>query len=451
MKPVYVIGHKNPDIDAIASAIAYARLKSKLNHGAFVPAAAGEVNAETRFVLDFFALEPPELVTDVGTKVEDLLEDEAVFSVPPETTLREAGRLIRVHNIKTLPVVDSKARLLGLLTVGDVAQIYLDRLGQEEEDPQKVVSVLSSVLSTKVSEIMKTQNLVLFEKSETVEEAKKQMLATRYRNYPVVDEENRLAGIISRHHLLQMKRKKVILVDHNEKKQAVEGIEEAEILEIIDHHRVGDLQTVSPIFFRNEPVGATSTLVAELYRQHGVEVEPPVAGLLLSGILSDTMIFRSPTTTGKDKEIAKYLGKIAGLEPESWGKEIFRRAVRVEDEPIQNTVLQDLKEYQHGDLVFAISQVETIDLDALRKRKRDILEAMEGICNKRGYHLLLLMVTDVFAEGTELFAAGPRKEIAASAFSLPLEQETVFLKGVMSRKKQVVPLIYKVLAEQSLF
>ncbi len=450
MRPVYVIGHKNPDTDAVASAMAYAALKSSLNSGSYAAAAAGDLNDETSFVLEFLGLDLPEIVTDVGTKVEDLLDEEPLLFASPEMTLKEAGQFMRSHNIKTLPVVDGNCKLLGLLTVGDLAEIYLERLGTNEKDAQRVMTALASILSTRVGEIMRTQNLVLFEKTETVEEAKKQMLATRFRNYPVVDEDNRLLGMISRHHLLQMKRKKVILVDHNEKKQAVEGIEEAEIIEIIDHHRVGDLQTVSPIFFRNEPVGATSTLITEIYQQHEAAIEPSVAGLLLAGILSDTMVFRSPTTTARDRHAAQYLGSIAGLEPEAWGKEILRRTVRWEEQPVYDIVVRDLKEYQHGEEVFAISQVETIDLDALRAKARDIAATMEEICEKRGYRLLLLMVTDVFAEGTELFAAGPGKGLAATAFGLPLEKGSVFLKGIMSRKKQVVPVIYKVLTEQSL-
>jgi len=450
MKPIYVIGHKNPDIDAVASAVAYAVLKSRTASGSFVPAVAGEINAETRFVLDYCGISPPVLVTDVGTKVEDLLEDEPPVVVRPDATLMEVGNLLRLGQAKTLPVVDDNLRLLGLLTVGDVAQIYLDALGSLHPDTSKTPEILAGILARKVAGVMKTRDLVLFERLETVDEAKKQMLMTRFRNYPVVDEENRLLGMISRYHLLQMKRKKLILVDHNEKKQAVDGVEEAEILEIVDHHRVGDLQTVSPIFFRNEPVGATSTLVAGLYGEHGLDLDQSLAALLLAGILSDTMIFKSPTTTAKDRRTAAHLAQIAGLNPEEWGREIFRRTTHDENQSPVELITEDLKEYQYGDISFAIAQVETIDLRAFQARRNSIVEAMEEMCTRRGYQLMLLMVTDIFKEGTELLAAGAKKDVAERAFVDPLQGGSAFLKGVMSRKKQVVPVIYKILAEQQL-
>lgn len=450
-KRVYVIGHKNPDVDAVASAIAYAGLKSAAAEGReYVAAVAGELNAETRFVLEYLGLERPALVTDVGTKVEDLLEEGTPVSVRPESTLLEVGNLLRTRDIKTLPVVDDNSRLLGLLTVGDVAQIYLDNLGHRRTDIARAPEILSKILSSKVAGVMKTRNLVLFERSETVDEAKKQMLATRFRNYPVVDEDNRLLGMISRYHMLQMKRKQVILVDHNEKKQAVEGIEEAEILEIVDHHRVGDLQTISPIFFRNEPVGATCTLVAGLYHENGVVPDKAMAGLLLAGILSDTMIFKSPTTTAKDRRIAGYLAEKAGLSVDDWGREIFRRTGHQDLTDSGEVIREDLKEYQHGDITFAISQVETIDLQAFKAVQPVTREAMEKLCARHGYQLMLLMVTDIFKEGTELLAAGPKKEIVEKAFGRPLQEGGIFLEGVMSRKKQVVPVIYKILAEENM-
>lgn len=449
MKPIYVIGHKNPDVDAVVSAIAYARLKTYTTNGNYVAAAAGELNPESRFILQHLGFKAPALVTDVGAKVEDLLDEELPTSIHPDATLVEVGNLLRAGRIKTLPVVDNNSRLLGLLTVGDVAQIYLDTLGNGEVNLRQTPELLVSILSRKVGEVMKTRGLMLFERRETVDEAKKQMLMTRYRNYPVVDEDNRFLGMISRYHLLQMKRKKVILVDHNEKTQAVEGIEEAEILEIVDHHRVGDLQTIAPIFFRNEPVGATSTLVAECYQDYGLVLEPDLAGLLLAGILSDTMIFRSPTTTAKDRRVAAHLADLAGLDVQEWGKEIFRRTGHQDLDDLAGLIREDLKEYQHGNTAFAISQVETVDLQAFRYRQPDIREALEELCTRRGYRLMLLMVTDIFEEGTELLAAGTKKDVVEKAFGHPLEDGSIFLQGVMSRKKQVVPVIYKILAEEN--
>ncbi|MEN6328470.1 MAG: putative manganese-dependent inorganic diphosphatase, partial [Syntrophomonas sp.] len=264
MKPIYVIGHKNPDVDCVASAIAYQTYKKLIDQGPYIAAAAGEINDELRYVLDYLDFDEPLVVKNVGTTVEDLLEDKPAVNVSGDMTLLELSNLMRREKLKTVPVLDENQRFLGLLTIGDMAMIFMDNLG-DGQNIEKSPDRLRRILETKVAGIMKTRDLMLFEKDEALDEVRKQMLATRFRNYPVVDGQNHFLGLISRYNLLDMKRKKVILVDHNEKKQAVDGIEEAEILEIVDHHRVGDLQTLSPIFFHNEPVGSTSTLVAELF------------------------------------------------------------------------------------------------------------------------------------------------------------------------------------------
>jgi len=306
------------------------------------------------------------------------------------------------------------------------------------------------LLDKKVTDIMKTRDLILFEKDEAAEEARKLMLSTRFRNYPVVDEENRFLGIISRYHLLNMRRKKLILVDHNEKKQAVDGVEEAEILEIVDHHRVGDLQTISPIYFHNEPVGSTSTLVAEKFINMKLALSRNLAGLLLSGILSDTMLFKSPTTTGKDLSIAAKLQEISGLEPLSWGKAIFENSHQLDKRDDEELILEDLKEYSSEELIFAISQIETVDLASFSRRKTSLLKSMQEICERKAYAFICLMVTGILEEGTELLFAGEKSSLVERAFGLHSEKGEIFLRGVMSRKKQVVPVIYEALRQQNL-
>lgn len=219
---------------------------------------------------------------------------------------------------------------------------------------------------------MKTRDLVLFESREPVAEARKHMMASRFRNYPVVNEENRYLGMISRYDLpLGMKRRKVILVDHNEQKQAVDGVEEAEILEIIGHHRVGSLQTTMPIYFHNEPVGSTCTLVAETFLNNSVYFSPDLAGLMLAGIVSDTMIFKSPTTTAKDRRVAAGLEKWRGCLPWNGVKEIYSTS-HLEQHSEEKLISEDLKEYVSGDTVFAIAQVEikTVDLGRLSQRRK---------------------------------------------------------------------------------
>lgn len=449
MKPVYVIGHKNPDMDSIASAIAYKVFKQSTADGLYIAAAASDISEDVKALLEELNFDLPMVLRDVRTRVEDLLEENKPLYVSTDTSLMELVNLIRRNDLKTIPVLDDRERFLGLLTIGDVAMIFMNALGSGR-DIDKSPEILRSILDNKVSDIMKTRELVLFEKDEAVDEAKKQMLSTRYRNYPVVDEENRFLGMISRYNLLQMKRKRLILVDHNEKKQAVEGIEEADILEIIDHHRVGDLQTIWPIYFRNEPVGSTSTLIAEMFLAQGIFLSQDLATLLMSGIMSDTMIFKSPTTTRRDQQVAMRLKEICNLDPVEWGKHIFEKTGHLDGQSNKDILCSDMKEYVSGGLTFAISQVETIDLKKFADRRSDILELMEKICRENGYAVMCLMATDILEEGTDMIVAGEKKAVVESAFEHDHHAGSIYLKGVMSRKKQVVPVIYEALRKETM-
>lgn len=447
MKPVYVIGHKNPDVDSVAAAISYKVYKQSTDKGVYIAAAAGELKDELKKLLDHLEFEHPMILSNVGTTVEDLLEEERSLYINADTTLVELGNIMRNNKLKTVPVLDEKQKFLGLITIGDVAMIYLEALGTGR-DIDNSPEILRQILAKKASTIMRSRNLVLFEKDEKAEEAKKMMLSTRFRNYPVVDDDNRYLGMISRYNLLQMKRKQVILVDHNEKKQAVEGIEEAEILEIIDHHRVGDLQTIFPIYFHNEPVGSTSTLVADKFLANKVFLANNLAALLLSGIMTDTMIFKSPTTTAKDKRVAQELQNICGLDAVEWGKKLFAESSRVDKQTDLELISEDLKEYVSATTMFAISQVETIDLDHFAERRKNLIATMENLCAQNGYALMCLMVTDIFEEGTELIVAGELKNLVEEEFQHDHIKGGIFLKGVLSRKKQVVPVIYEMLRKQ---
>lgn len=444
MKPVYVIGHKNPDIDSVAAAISYKVYKQVTDAGIYVAAAAGELSEDIISLLNELEFESPLVLENVRTTVEDLLEDKDITYATTDMSIMELGNLMRKHDIKTIPVLNEDRKFLGLLTVGDLAMIFMDHLGggkDIEESPR----ILREIFNHKVADIMKTRDLVLFEKDEAVSEVRKQMLSTRYRNYPVVDEHNRYLGMISRYNLLEMKRKKLILVDHNERKQAVNGIEEAEVLEIVDHHRIGDVETISPIYFRNEPVGSTCTLIGSMFLENKLYISNNLAGLMLSGILSDTMIFKSPTTTEKDQRIAQKLGEFSGLDLFNWGKKIFTNSDHFENSTDEELINEDLKEYKSGNTVFAISQIETIDFEKFSKRKTNLVKTMDEICGKRNYAFMCLMVTDIMEEATELIISGERSYLVEQAFGNTNLDRSIFLKGVMSRKKQVVPVLYEAL------
>lgn len=450
MKPIYIIGHKNPDIDSIAAAISYKFYKQSTDEGIYIAAAAGDLNEEINFVLEKFNFEPPQIIRNVYTKVNDLLDTTEIIYATIDMTVMELGNIMQKHNIKTMPVLDDQHKFLGLLTIGDLAMIFMDNLGQGR-NLDKTPEILGNILNLKVADIMQTRGLALFEKDETVEEVRKNMLATRFRNYPVVDQENRFLGMISRYNLLDMKRKKIILVDHNERKQAVEGIEQAEVLEIIDHHRVGDIETISPIYFKNEPVGSTCTLIAEMFLDKKMFINKDLAGLMLSGLLSDTMIFRSPTTTTRDTRMANKLSEIAGIDAIELGKEMFDNTSLLDKLSDVELVSQDLKEYTSSNTVFAISQIETVDSNRIVNRKAGFKKAMEKICKNYDYAFMCLMVTDIIAEGTELIVSGDKSILVEDAFkSSSSSEETIFLKGIMSRKKQVVPVLYEVLRKATI-
>jgi len=321
-----------------------------------------------------------------------------------------------------------------------MAMLFLEQLGAETnlaENP----GILSRLLSLRVGDIMKSQDLVLFEKDDTIEEVRRSMLNSRYRNYPVVGDQHRFLGMISRHHLLAMRRKQVILVDHNESKQAVDGIEEAEIVEIIDHHRVGDLQTLAPIYFYNQPVGSTCTLIAEHFFNHEVPLARSYAGLMLAGLMTDTMLFKSPTTTAKDRMIAAKLEQISGLNSLQWGKDILQKGTSFHEEDETSIITSDLKEYQQDQLLFAVAQVEILELHQLHRRQQGLRQAMEELCQSRAYDFMCLMVTAILEESTELIIAGPQAEFGEEACRSQARQGIITLPGVMSRKKQVVPVI----------
>ncbi len=447
MKPVYILGHKHPDMDSIAAAISYKIFKDIQGPDHYIAAAAGELNEESVFVLNHLGFEPPEIIRDVRSKAEDILDQEKALYVHADTTLAQLAAQVREEQLKTIPVLDEKKQLLGLFTIGDVAMLYMNAL-DPEKDISHSVKQLREFLDLPVSKIMKSRDLILFESTESIDDVKKMMLSTRYRNYPVVDETNRLLGMISRYHLLNLKRKRVILVDHNESKQAVEGIEEAEILEIIDHHRVGDLQTTQPILFHNEPVGSTCTLIAEMFFKHTIDINANLAGLMLAGIVADTMIFKSPTTTLKDKAIARKLEVASGLDALQWGYRIFETTTKSELKTEYEIINEDLKEYSSGSMTFAIAQIETMGRENFSRRKVELIDTMNLILRENGYGFLCLMVTDIYQGETELMMVGGKSDLIARAFGQKMIEHSIFLRGIMSRKKQVVPLLFEALRQE---
>jgi manganese-dependent inorganic pyrophosphatase len=293
--------------------------------------------------------------------------------------------------------------------------------------------------SIPISYVMTKDNILSFSTEDFVDEIKDVMLETRYRSYPVVDLENKVIGTISRYHLISQNRKKVILVDHNERTQSVHGLEDAEVLEIIDHHRIADIQTGNPIYFRNEPVGSTSTIVASIFFENGIRPSKKVAGLLSAAIISDTLLFKSPTSTNVDQLMLKRLSEIACIDVESFAKEMFKAGTSLKGRTVGEIFHQDFKTFTLNGLKIGVSQTSTMDLEGFSEMKNDMLNLMDKKALENNFDLLIFMLTDILKGGSELLIAGEEKEIVNRAFNVKLNSPSIYLPGTLSRKKQVIP------------
>ncbi|AJQ28238.1 MULTISPECIES: putative manganese-dependent inorganic diphosphatase [Pelosinus] len=532
-KPTYVVGHRNPDTDSICSAIGYAYFQQVRGVNA-VAARVGKINSETKFVLETLGFTPPELITDLYPRVKDIMQSEVV-TAGPKDTLRDLGRIMRQHKVKSVPVVDEKRFMTGVVTVGDLANLYFDELQMQDLSQagvdfagvlkalegkllcgdnlerkvagrvhiaagshsliQKFVSANDIVLvgdrknaqltcldcsisclvvtgNVKVDEeviqkaaglgilviasahdtytcarlinqsipleMVMRKEVITFKPTDLVTDIKKIVADTNYRVYPVV-ENGKLVGAIHRDKLIVQERTKVILVDHNESGQAVEGIEEAQIIEIIDHHRLGGLQTSEPIFIRHEPVGCTATIVANMYWHRNITIPQNIAGLLLAAILSDTVLFKSPTCTEKDQRTARQLAELAQLDVFEFGMSILKAGASIKGMSTADIIANDIKEFQIGDYRMTIGQISVMDADEVLSIKEELQQSMEALRQKENYDMVLLMVTDILNEGTHLVYIGQPVSLLKQAFGSEGKDRVLYLPGVMSRKKQIIP------------
>lgn len=302
------------------------------------------------------------------------------------------------------------------------------------------------VQSVPVEYVMAKENIVSFTNNDLVDDIKDAMAQTRFRSYPVIDENDRVLGMVARYHLISKHKKKVIQVDHNERGQSVDGLEDAEVLEIIDHHRVADIQTSNPIFFRNEPIGSTSTIVAKCFFERGLTPSKTAAGLLCSAIISDTLLFRSPTCTPQDEEICRRLAEIAGISSvEDYAKEMFKAGTSLKGKTVEQIFNQDYKPFSIEDIKVGIAQVNTMDIDGFMPLKEEMLAYMNEKAKESSLDMVMLLLTDIITEGSQVLVVGERSDIAEKAFNSTLVDNTAFLPGVLSRKKQVVPPVTNVI------
>lgn len=536
---VNVIGHTNPDTDSLCSAIAYAYLKTEVTGGRYAARRAGQINAESKFVLEYFQVEVPDYLGDVRTQVMDI-DVNRVQGVGEDISIKKAWEIMKEDMLQTLPIVDEKGSLKGLLTIEDIAKSYMDvydsRIIANSHTPiQNIVETLNGELihgdaqeriqsgkcliaaanpdlmesyiekddivilgnryesqlcaiemgarcivvcdgamvsytigklaesrgcyiiktpydtftasrlinqSIPIGFFMKRENLVTFGLGEFLDDIRETMAKKRYRDFPILDWSGNYFGMISRRSLLGARKKKVIMVDHNEPSQAVDGIEEAQILEIIDHHRIGSIETMGPVYFRNQPLGCTATIIYKMFQEFSVEIPKKIAGLLCSAILSDTLIFRSPTCTQEDRDAVQELAGIAQIEPEEYAAEMFQAGSNLAVKSPEEIFYQDFKKFELGELTLGVGQINSMTAEELEGIKDKMIPYLQKALQEHEVEMIYFMLTNIMEESTELLYAGNGAlELARKAFSLPADTETILLKNTVSRKKQLIPAI----------
>ncbi|MDO4324995.1 MAG: putative manganese-dependent inorganic diphosphatase [bacterium] len=296
--------------------------------------------------------------------------------------------------------------------------------------------------SMPISYFMKTDSLITFDESDFIDDIRDVMASVRHRDFPILDKNGKYLGMISRRNLLGARGKQVIMVDHNEKNQAVDGVESSEILEIIDHHKLGAVETMTPVFFRNQPLGCTATIIYQMYQENGIEIEKPIAGLLCSAIISDTLLFRSPTCTVVDKMAAQALAEIAGIEMEKYAADMFAAGSNLKSKTDAEIFNQDFKQFTVGKVTFGVGQISSLNEDELDELKDRLEPYLQEVYGQRGLDMMFFMLTNILNQETRLLCVGNGAvKLIANAFHAEPDDQSVLLPGVVSRKKQLIPTI----------
>lgn len=294
--------------------------------------------------------------------------------------------------------------------------------------------------SIPVKYFMTKEHLSTFHINDYLEEVRDVMSKKRYRDFPVIDKKGRFAGFISRRRLLKPRRKQVVLVDHNERTQAVDGIEEADILEIIDHHRIGNLETMGPVYFRNQPLGCTATIICQMYQESQITPSKETAGLLCAAIISDTLLFQSPTCTPMDEATARTLSQIAGINIDEFAKEMFKAGSNLANKSVSEICFQDFKEFHVNELTFGVGQINSMSREELQEIQEKVSPELSKVLKESGLDMVFFMLTNIVDQSTELLCCGTSaRKTVIDAFEIPEDVERIVLNGVVSRKKQLIP------------
>lgn len=529
----YIFGHKNPDTDSVTAAISLSYLKNQLGEDT-EPRVLGEINKESKYVLDYFGIKHPKILSDVKVQIKDVPFRRDIM-VDENESIYEAYTYMVDNSITGIPVVRDKKKFVGYVSLKEIAtdsirgdfdylnasynnilkviegkeilrfdedlkgtiiaatfgsEIFvsstkIDRdsivivgsrkyildycinkkarliilVGNQELNEQefevakknKVNIIMTSKHSFEVSKliglsnyikgIVRNETPVTFDMNDYLTDFFEVSNKLKHTNYPIVDNKGNCNGLLRLIDVNSYDRKKVILVDHNEIKQSVDGLNEATILEIVDHHAIGSLTTNSPISFRNMILGSSCSIIYHLYKEAGVKIPKDIAGIMLAGILSDTLILKSPTATDTDRQIVAELSKISELDYEKFGFEMLKAGSSLKDLSIEEIVFYDYKEFEANDMSFGIGQVLTLDYEDVLNKKDEFVEFLDNTCKIKGFKLIALFITDIVTNGSYVLYSLNAEKILALAYDKSDMCEGYYLPGVISRKKQMVPKI----------
>lgn len=437
---IYVVGHINPDTDSVASAMGYAWLLRERDGANTVAARAGALNPQTSWVLKTLGLEPPLLLTDASPRFESVMH--RLDSISPEAQLGMAWTLAsRTGGLA--PIVNEDGTPYGIINGLSLFQYFTDILGPRPGD-----ATVREMMSAPCKDAANT-SVPKFQSNAHIRDSLNRILRAEIDDYWVVDENGLYLGVARQRHILNPPRLKIILVDHNEPRQSIAALEEAELLEILDHHRLGNPYTHQPIRFTVDVVGSTSTLVAEQATEAGLSAPPAIAGALLSGLLSDTLILTSPTTTARDKAAAERLARWAfvggsplkGETIESFGKAVLSAGAGLSNRKPEEVVSTDIKPFEGGGFKFAVAQAEVTDIMQLGEHLDPLKHALDDLRDKRGLDFVMLLITDVVRGSSRLIISQPAPPILSDLPYPPLPDGTRDAPGVVSRKKQLLPVV----------
>ena len=545
-KTIIVIGHKNPDTDSICSAICYADLKSKITNETYVAKRAGHLNEETQYVLKKYNIPVPEYIKDVRPQVSDI-DIRRTEGVSKDISVKDAWTKMKELNVVTLPITYKK-RLIGLITIGDIAKSYFEVydstiLSTAKTRFQNIVDTLNgTVITGDINEVFtkgkvviaaanpdmmenyieegdivilgnryeaqlcaiemeakciivcegagisktitkvanerdciiistsydtytvarlinqsmpieflmrkKEDGVISFNTDDFIEDIQGILAKKRHRDFPIEDNKNNYIGMISRRNLLSAGKKQIILVDHNERGQAISGVETAQILEIIDHHRIGSIETVTPVFFRNQPLGCTATIICQMYHENNIEIPEKIAYLLCSAIISDTLIFKSPTCTEEDIKACHELADIAGINIVEHGMEMFNAGSNLSSKTAKEIIMQDYKKFSVNDVTIGVGQINTMSQKEIDNIRGRIENYIDRVVNDGNVNMVFLLMTNIMTESSEVVFAGKSAgSVLANAFNVTVNGKTAILEKIVSRKKQFFPAIMETLQQ----